>query len=113
MELPAGTRFQRECWAACRHIPRGETRTYAQLAELAGSPGAARAAGQAMRHNPLPVIIPCHRVIAGHGRLGGFSGSTDRAGRPLERKRLLLTLEGAIEPDLLSIAGRERPVDGR
>ena len=94
--LPAGSPFFQRCWDACRSIPRGRTRSYAQLAVAAGSsPGASRAAGQAMRHNPLPVIIPCHRVIAADGRLHGFSGSRDPSGEPLALKAALLRLEGA------------------
>ena len=72
---PMGTPFQVACWEACRRIPRGETQTYAWLAAAAGNPAAVRAAGQAMRRNPLPIVVPCHRVVAAGGRLGGFSGS--------------------------------------
>jgi len=72
---PPGTPFQVACWDACRRIPRGETRTYAWLAAAAGNPAAVRAAGQAMRRNPLPIVVPCHRVVAAGGRPGGFSGS--------------------------------------
>ena len=72
---PTGTPFQVACWDACRRIPRGETRTYSWLAAAAGRPAAVRAAGQAMRRNPLPIVVPCHRVVAAGGRPGGFSGS--------------------------------------
>ena len=72
---PTGTPFQVACWDACRRIPRGETRTYAWLAAAAGNPAAVRAAGQAMRRNPMPIVVPCHRVVAAGGRPGGFSGS--------------------------------------
>ena len=65
---------------------------------LAGSTvGAARAAGQAMRSNPLPIIVPCHRVIASDGRLHGFSGSRDAKGRELRTKHELLAHEGALD----------------
>ena len=91
---PAGPTFHRRCWEVCRKVPRGETRSYGELATLAGSgPGASRAAGQAMRRNPLPVIVPCHRIIAAGGRLYGYSGSVDPAGRELAIKRSLLDLE--------------------
>ena len=91
---PDGPAFHRRCWAVCRKIPRGETRSYGQLAVMAGSgPGASRAAGQAMRRNPLAVIVPCHRIIAAGGRLYGYSGSVDPAGRELAIKRSLLDLE--------------------
>ena len=93
---PPGSSFDRRCWEACRRIRRGGTRTYAQLAALAGSgPGAARAAGQAMRRNPLPVIVPCHRVVASGGTLHGYGGSRDPEGRALGIKRRLLQIEGA------------------
>lgn len=91
--LPDGTDFQRRCWAACRRIPRGETRTYAWLAAEAGSPGAARAAGQAMRRNPLPVVVPCHRVTGSGGWLGGYAGKAGRDDRAVALKRFLLSLE--------------------
>jgi methylated-DNA-[protein]-cysteine S-methyltransferase len=93
--LPAGTPFQQRCWRACQAIPRGQTRSYRQLAVAAGSSiGAARAAGQAMRNNPVPILVPCHRVVATDGRLHGFSGQTDPAGRELWLKARLLELEG-------------------
>lgn len=92
--VPSGSDFFRKCWAACRAIPRGETISYAQLAAVAGaSAGAARAAGQAMRTNPMPIITPCHRVIGSSGRLHGFSGSVDVAGGPLAIKQALLDME--------------------
>ena len=96
---PAAPPFHRRCLEACRRIPRGRTLSYAQLAAAAGSGcGAARAAGQAMRTNPLPIIIPCHRVIASDGKLGGFAGSSDINGTELNHKRFLLNLEKALEP---------------
>lgn len=92
--VPSGSDFFRKCWTACRAIPRGETISYAQLAAAAGaSVGAARAAGQAMRTNPMPIITPCHRVIGSSGRLHGFSGSVDAAGGPLAIKQALLDME--------------------
>jgi O-6-methylguanine DNA methyltransferase len=93
--LPDGTDFQRRCWAACRRIPRGETRTYAWLAAEAGSPGAARAAGQAMRRNPLPIVVPCHRVTGSGGWLGGYAGEAGRDDRAVALKRFLLSVERA------------------
>ena len=93
---PTGGPFHQGCWQACRSIGRGRTRTYAELAVLAGSTAqAARSAGQAMRLNPLPVIVPCHRVVGAGRRLYGYSGSTDPAGPELAVKRALLTMEGA------------------
>jgi methylated-DNA-[protein]-cysteine S-methyltransferase len=84
-----GTRFQRSVWRAMEKIPRGETRTYAQIAAAAGRPGAARAVGTACGANPLPLIVPCHRVVASGGGLGGFSAG-------LAVKKKLLRLEGAL-----------------
>lgn len=82
-----GTHFQCEVWKALFGIPYGETRTYGEIARAVGRPGAARAVGAAAGRNPLPVIVPCHRLIAAGGALGGFSGG-------LELKRKLLALEG-------------------
>ena len=71
----------------CSKIPYGSSRSYAELAEVAGNPNAARAVGQAMARNPLPIVVPCHRVLTSDGHLGGF-------GCGLEWKRFLLKLEG-------------------
>ncbi len=104
---PSASLFMRRCWEACRSIPRGETRSYGDLATMAGGRGnAARAAGQAMRRNRLPIIIPCHRVVSAAGGLHGFSGSCDQAGPALALKRALLQMEGALkrsEPGLTDI----------
>ncbi len=81
-----GTPFQRRVWETARRIPRGQTRSYGWLAAQLGQPGAARAVGQALGRNPLPVIVPCHRVLAADGGLGGFTGG-------LAMKRQLLALE--------------------
>lgn len=75
--------------AACRTIPAGETRSYSWLARVAGRPGASRAAGQAMARNPVPLLVPCHRVVGSDGRLHGFGGGI---GLPLKAR--LLQLEG-------------------
>lgn len=93
--LPArGTTFQRRCWSACQGIRWGRTCSYAELgARAGGKPGAARAAGQAMRHNPLPVVVPCHRVVAASGRLHGFAGCCDPEGPELRLKAMLLEHE--------------------
>ena len=82
---PAGSAYQRRVWQALAEIGFGETRTYTQLAAAAG--GSARSVGQANSLNPLPVIIPCHRVVASRG-LGGYSGAEG-----LDTKRALLALE--------------------
>ncbi|MCJ7626218.1 MAG: methylated-DNA--[protein]-cysteine S-methyltransferase [Anaerolineaceae bacterium] len=83
------TPFQEKVLQAAMRIPYGQVRTYAQLAELAGKPKAARAIGGAMASNPLPLVIPCHRVVAANGHLHGYSG---RGG--LETKAWLLQMEG-------------------
>jgi methylated-DNA-[protein]-cysteine S-methyltransferase len=69
----SGTEFQHKVWLALKDIPYGETRSYKWIAEKAGNPKATRAAGQALKKNPLPIILPCHRVIASDGSIGGFS----------------------------------------
>jgi len=74
LDLDGAPAFFRRAWAACQAIPAGQTRTYTWLAAEAGSPRAARAAGQAMARNPVPLVVPCHRVIASDGSLGGFGG---------------------------------------
>lgn len=84
---PHGTAFQQRVWAALRAIPYGETRTYGELAAAIGSPNASRAVGMANHRNPLPILIPCHRVIGADGSLAGYAGG-------LETKRRLLALEG-------------------
>lgn len=86
LDLSAGTGFQQEVWQALRRIPCGQTRTYGEIAAAIGRPRAVRAAGQACGANPVPVLVPCHRVLGAHGRLGGFSGG-------LQWKRLLLERE--------------------
>lgn len=85
---PVGTAFQREVWTALRAIPFGTTVSYAALAARVGRPKASRAVGTANGHNPLAIIVPCHRVIASDGGLGGYNYG-------LDRKRFLLALEGA------------------
>jgi methylated-DNA-[protein]-cysteine S-methyltransferase len=82
----AGTEFQRRVWKALLTIPYGQTRSYGQIAEQIGASGAARAVGLANGHNPIAIIVPCHRVIGANGSLTGFGGG-------LGRKRTLLELE--------------------
>lgn len=72
-QLPTGTPFQRKVWRAMAKIPHGQTMTYGELAVAIGHPGAARAVGGACGANPLPLWLPCHRVVAANNRLGGFS----------------------------------------
>ena len=84
-----GTEFQRRVWAALQTIPYGETRSYGQIAEQIGAPGASRAVGLANGRNPIGIIIPCHRVIGSSGGLTGYGGG-------LDRKRTLLCLEDGL-----------------
>ena len=69
-----GTPFQRRCWDALVQIPYGQTRTYAQQAAMIGQPKACRAVGMANHRNPLPILIPCHRVVGASGALTGYAG---------------------------------------
>ncbi len=83
-----GTDFQRRVWEALLTIPYGETRSYGQIALQIGAPGSARAVGLANGHNPIAIVVPCHRVIGAGGSLTGYGGG-------LDRKRTLLDLERA------------------
>jgi methylated-DNA-[protein]-cysteine S-methyltransferase len=87
---PRGTAYQMRIWRALSEIPFGKTRSYAQIAALAG--GSARSVGGANGANPIPIVIPCHRVVGSFG-LGGYSG-----GEGLETKRWLLELERGLVP---------------
>lgn len=83
---PAGTEFQQKVWRALQEVPYGETRTYGEIAARVGSPKASRAVGMANHHNPIAIVIPCHRIIGKNGRLTGYAG-----GLPI--KQTLLRLE--------------------
>jgi O-6-methylguanine DNA methyltransferase len=97
LDLPLdvqATAFQRQVWQALQGIPYGETRTYRELAEALGKPGASRAVGRACATNPVSLIVPCHRALGSDGKLHGFRWG-------LERKQALLDLErnhAAVEP---------------
>ncbi|MEU8030595.1 methylated-DNA--[protein]-cysteine S-methyltransferase [Streptomyces sp. NPDC049099] len=82
-----GTPFQRSVWAQLTRIPYGETRTYGELADALGSPGASRAVGLANGRNPVGIIVPCHRVIGSDGSLTGYGGGLDRKRRLLDFER--------------------------
>jgi O-6-methylguanine DNA methyltransferase len=86
LDLKQGSAFQQEVWQFLLTIPRGEVRTYGQIAQILDYPNASRAVGQACGANPIPVLVPCHRVVAGNGALGGFSAG-------LAWKQLLLERE--------------------
>lgn len=90
IDLSRGPAFNRRVYELVRAIPPGRTRTYGDIAGELGEPGAAQAVGQAMGHNPVPIVVPCHRVVAAGGRLGGFSARGGNA-----TKRRMLEIEGA------------------
>ncbi|MCL0082163.1 methylated-DNA--[protein]-cysteine S-methyltransferase [Dehalococcoidia bacterium] len=89
LDLRGSTPFQRNVWALTRAIPYGETRTYGWIAKEIGLPRAGRAVGQALARNRFPIVVPCHRVVASDGSMGGFSNG-------LETKRRLLALESGV-----------------
>ena len=91
-----GTPFQQQVWHALQGIPVGETISYAQLADRVGRPTGFRAVGAANGQNPVAIVVPCHRVIASDGGLGGYGGG-------LDRKRWLLGHEGARAEDQLAL----------
>jgi O-6-methylguanine DNA methyltransferase len=87
LDLTEGTAFQHSVWSALRTIPIGQTKSYAEVAQAIGRPKATRAVGQACGANPIPLLIPCHRVLAANRKLGGFSAG-------LGWKEKLLAIEG-------------------
>ena len=91
LDYSSGTEFQRQVWRVLRKIRPGQTRSYAEVAREVGNPKAVRAVGGACGANPIPVFVPCHRVLAAGHRLGGFSGG-------LDWKRKLLAREGLQPP---------------
>ena len=91
LDLGQLTDFRRRVLLAALKIPRGQMATYAEIARRIGQPKAARAVGQALGNNPMPIVIPCHRVLASDGSLGGYSG-----GKGVKTKMRLLKLEGAL-----------------
>jgi methylated-DNA-[protein]-cysteine S-methyltransferase len=88
-EIRGGSEFERAVWGEIAKIPYGEMITYGAIATTLGDPGAARAVGMACNHNPIPVIVPCHRVVGANGKMVGFGGGIDR-------KRRLLELEARV-----------------
>ena len=87
LDLSWMTPFRRRVMEACADVPRGQTSTYAELARIAGSPAAYRAVGRTMATNPVPIVVPCHRILGSSGGLHGFGGGLDMKAR-------LLALEG-------------------
>jgi methylated-DNA-[protein]-cysteine S-methyltransferase len=94
---PRGSAFQRDVWSALSRIPYGATLSYAEVARMVGRPGAARAVGRANATNPIPIVVPCHRVIGASGALTGYGGG-------MSRKEFLLTHEGA-RTGIMALAG--------
>jgi methylated-DNA-[protein]-cysteine S-methyltransferase len=90
--LPSGTTFQLQVWRAILEIPFGQTATYGEVARRIGKPAAARAVGAAAHANPVPIIIPCHRVVGRNGTLVGFGGGLD-----LKRRLLAIEARGLID----------------
>ena len=88
---PRGTEFYRSVWRALEAIPYGETRSYRDIAQAVGRPKAVRAVGQANHNNPIPIIIPCHRVVGANGSLTGYGGGLDL------KERLLRLEAGVVE----------------
>jgi len=106
LPLPSGTPFQRLVWRETRRIPRGATATYGEIARAIGRPLAARAVGQAMRRNPAPVLVPCHRVVGIDGG-GGYGGPAPRGTPGARVKEFLLQLEqGPVDRPRESTQGR-------
>ena len=89
LDLSSGSPFQRRVWHATQRIPYGRVRSYRWVAERVGGRRYARAVGLALGANPVPIAVPCHRIVASHGGLGGFTGG-------LSAKRRLLALEGSL-----------------
>lgn len=104
LDLRHETPFHRRVYAAAQDIPPGKTKTYGEIATLLGEPGASRAVGQALGHNPFPVIVPCHRVLASGARSGGFS-----APGGVSTKLRMLLIEGAEIGGAPGLFDREPP----
>jgi O-6-methylguanine DNA methyltransferase len=88
LDLSGGTEFQQQVWSALRKISCGKTKTYTEIATSVRKPKAARATGSACGANPIPLLIPCHRVLASGGKLGGFSGGLDWKRKLLQRENV-------------------------
>ena len=102
LDVPLATEgvppFHARVYALARRIPPGKTMTYGEMATALGEPGAARAVGQALGHNPFAPVVPCHRILAAHGKTGGFS-----AGGGAATKMRMLEIEGAFAHDTLAL----------
>jgi methylated-DNA-[protein]-cysteine S-methyltransferase len=105
LDLRGETPFHRRVYEAAQAIPPGKTKTYGEIAALLGEPGASRAVGQALGHNPFPIIVPCHRVLASGARSGGFS-----APGGVSTKLRMLLIEGAEIGGGPGLFDREPPI---
>jgi methylated-DNA-[protein]-cysteine S-methyltransferase len=106
LDIPGGTEFQRDVWQQLRGIPHGTTVSYGELAARSGRPDRVRAVGAAVGRTPVPIIVPCHRVVGADGALTGYRGG-------LDRKRALLELEAAVsrrDPLAALWAARQLPL---
>ena len=110
VDLSAGSELERRVWEAARGIPCGETRTYGEIARAIGAPGASQAVGAALGRNPVPILVPCHRVLASGGRSGGFSapGGVETKFRMLAIERARRSGDPALF-DELPLAVRPKP----
>ncbi len=105
----AGTPFQRQVWAALSGIPYGETRSYADIAAEVGRPRAVRAVGAANGRNPLPIVVPCHRVVGSNGSLTGFGGGLPTKAWLLRHERIVVASRGEtllLEPVRVRLVGQ-------
>jgi methylated-DNA-[protein]-cysteine S-methyltransferase len=98
LDMSRVTSFNRRVYEAARLIPPGDTRTYGEIASEIGEPGSAREIGQALAKNPFPIVVPCHRVLAAGGKIGGFS-----APGGIETKRRMLAIESAHAKDEMTL----------
>lgn len=94
LSVPHGSDFERAVWTQMRRIPYGEMQTYGEVAKIVGDPGAARAVGVACNRNPLPIVVPCHRIVGAGGKMVGFGGG-------IPTKRHLLELEARVTLETL------------
>jgi methylated-DNA-[protein]-cysteine S-methyltransferase len=101
LDLEGVGEFERRVYEIARNIPPGSSLTYGEIASRIGEPGAARAVGQALAHNPFPLVVPCHRVLGAHGKTGGFS-----ANGGVSTKMRLLTIEGGPKSEEPLLFGR-------
>jgi O-6-methylguanine DNA methyltransferase len=106
----AGTEFQKSVWNALRKISSGKTKSYGEIAQAIGRPKAVRAVGGACGANPIPVLVPCHRVLAANKKLGGFSGGLNWKRKLLTREGVMFRWGGAAAPPGMLAAQQRGPI---